>query len=46
MTGAERTAPPACAFTRSDRDFYGTGAANPATAVLETAFTLLGRPVT
>ena len=41
--GAEQTAPPACAFTRSDRDFYGTGAANPATAQLETAFTLFGR---
>ena len=43
ITGAERAAPPACTITRSDRDFYGTGAANPATAVLETAFTLFGR---
>ena len=37
------TAPPACPTTRSDRDFYGAGTANPPTAVLETAFTLLGR---
>ena len=43
ITGAERAAPPACTITRSDRDFYGTGAANPTTAVLETAFTLFGR---
>ena len=41
LTGAERSA--TCATTRSDRDFYGTGTANPATAQLETAFTLLGR---
>jgi hypothetical protein len=52
LTGAERTlpttpAPPPppgpCAIVRSDRDFYGTGTANPATAQLETAFALLGR---
>ena len=43
LTGAERAAPPACTLTRSDRDFYGTGTANPTTAVLETSFTLLGR---
>ncbi|HXH33864.1 MAG TPA: hypothetical protein VNJ54_05560 [Plantibacter sp.] len=43
LTGAERT-PITCATTRSDRDFYGaTAAANPATAQLETAFTLLGK---
>jgi minor extracellular serine protease Vpr len=42
-TPFDHTPPPNCAVTRSDRDFYGTGAANPATAQLETAFTLLGR---
>ena len=42
LTGAERSA--TCATVRSDRDFYGaTAAANPPTAVLETAFTLFGR---
>jgi PKD domain len=41
LTGATRT--PACAITASDRDFYGTGTANPTTAVLETSFTLLGK---
>ena len=44
LTGTEWTAFPGCALTRSDRDFYGaTTAANPATAQLETAFTLLGK---
>ncbi|NUT56947.1 MAG: S8 family serine peptidase, partial [Thermoleophilia bacterium] len=47
LTGAERNPPTAatqpCGTIRSDRDFYGTGAANPATAQLETAFTLFGR---
>jgi subtilisin family serine protease len=48
ITGREGAVPtpvPAtnCVPTRSDRDFYGTGAANPTTAVLETAFTLFGR---
>ena len=43
LTGATRAAPPACTLTASDRDFYGaTAATNPTTAVLETAFTLLG----
>jgi minor extracellular serine protease Vpr len=42
LTGATRTAPPACTTTASDRDFYGAAATNPTTAVLETAFTLLG----
>jgi Subtilase family/PKD domain/PA domain len=44
------TPPPACATSRSDRDFYGAGTStppapvpNPPTAVLETAFTLLGK---
>jgi hypothetical protein len=41
LTGATRT--PTCTITASDRDFYGTGAANPTSAVLETAFTLLGK---
>ena len=41
LTGAERSA--TCTTVRSDRDFYGIGTANPATAQLETAFTLLGR---
>ena len=44
LTGTEWTAFPGCALTRSDRDFYGaTTATNPATAQLETAFTLLGK---
>ncbi|HEX7222779.1 MAG TPA: S8 family serine peptidase, partial [Candidatus Limnocylindrales bacterium] len=35
---------PSCTATQTDRDFYGaTAAANPATAQLETAFTLLGK---
>jgi hypothetical protein len=42
LTGATRAPAPACTTTASDRDFYGTGAANPTTAVLETAFTLFG----
>ena len=44
LTGAQWTAFPGCGLTRSDRDFYGaTAAANPATAQLETAFTLFGK---
>ena len=44
LTGAQWTAFPGCALTASDRDFYGTtAAANPATAQLETAFTLFGK---
>ena len=47
LTGAERNSPTAatnaCGTIRSDRDFYGTGTANPPAAVLETAFELLGR---
>jgi hypothetical protein len=44
LTGAQWTAFPGCALTRSDRDFYGaTAAANPATAQLETVFTLFGQ---
>ena len=44
LTGTEWTAFPGCALTRSDRDFYGaTTATNPATAQLETVFTLLGK---
>jgi subtilisin family serine protease len=42
LTGATRAPAPACTLTASDRDFYGTGAANPTSAVLETAFTLFG----
>jgi subtilisin family serine protease len=42
MTGIERN--PACATTRSDRDFYGSGATAPGpTTQLNTAFTLFGR---
>lgn len=41
--GPVPAAGPPCPATRSDRDFYGAGAANPATAQLETAFTLFGR---
>jgi subtilase family protein/PA domain-containing protein/PKD domain-containing protein len=40
--GPVPAAGPPCPATQSDRDFYGTGAANPTTAQLETAFTLLG----
>ena len=44
LTGREWTTFPGCGLTRSDRDFYGaTAAANPATAQLETTFTLLGK---
>ena len=44
LTGREWTTFPGCGLTRSDRDFYGaTAAANPVTAQLETAFTLLGK---
>jgi len=50
LTGAQWTAFPACALTRSDRDFYGAGTAtppalppNPPTAQLETVFTLFGK---
>jgi hypothetical protein len=41
--GPVPAAGPPCPATRSDRDFYGPDATNPATAQLETAFTLLGR---
>ena len=40
--GPVPAAGPPCPATQSDRDFYGTGALNPTTAQLETAFTLLG----
>jgi minor extracellular serine protease Vpr len=42
-TPFDHSPPPTCTVTRTDRDFYGTGTANPATAQLETVFTLLGR---
>jgi hypothetical protein len=43
MTPFDHGPPPPCTVTRTDRDFYGADAANPATAQLETAFTLLGK---
>ena len=43
LTGRQWTAFPTCGLTLSDRDFYGAAATNPATAQLETAFTLFGK---